>query len=79
MDIPNDISEIATVIQNDWKNVHFSAVPYLEVMHRLHSINDYYYGTKTARSAVSCFLAYATHWRGPVAKAVNAKLTAMIQ
>jgi hypothetical protein len=47
--------EIAMEIRKDWKNVYFGAVPYLEAMSSLNSINDMY-GMDSAKSIVLYFL-----------------------
>lgn len=42
---------IAKEIKQDWKNVYFGAVPYLQAMYSLDSINDNY-GQDSAKSIV---------------------------
>ena len=69
--------EIAEDIRKDWKNVYFGALPYLEVMHSLKSIEDSYY-QESARSIVNYFLANAQTWRGEVARAIKQELKAML-
>ena len=49
------ISAIATEIKEVWKNVYFGAVPYLNAMLRLGTVNDYY-GADSARDIVNYFL-----------------------
>lgn len=75
--IPDDISMIAYIVRSDWKNVHIGADPYLEAMESINSINDYYF-EESAATIVKYFLANAQTWRGPVAKAVKAKLNALL-
>ena len=70
------LSEIAAEIRSDWKNVNFGAVPYLDAMRSLDSINDNY-GMDDARSIVLYFLSNATSWRGETAKRIKAELKAM--
>jgi hypothetical protein len=77
MKISNVISEIAEIIQNDWKNVSPEAAPYLKMMHRLRSIYDIY-GETSAKSVIRNFLNHAKYWQGDVAKEVKAKLKELI-
>ena len=67
------LSEIATYIRRYWENVYFGAAPYLEAMECLDNIRDNY-GADTGSSIVAYFLANATQWRGPIARAVKAEL-----
>lgn len=69
---------IAHEIRRDWKNVYFGAVPYLEAMESLESINDSY-GADDAKSIVLYFLSNATSWRGDVARRVKKELKDMVQ
>lgn len=75
--IPDNIAQIAIMIEKDWKNVYFGAVPYLEAMKSLNSISDSYY-EDSASSIINYFLANATTWRGETARAVKAKLKQLI-
>ncbi len=68
--------EIAMEIRKDWKNVYFGAVPYLEAMSSLNSINDMY-GMDSAKSIVLYFLSNASTWRGETAKRIKAELKKM--
>ena len=67
------ISEIASIISNDWKKVNYAAKPYLEAMQSLHSVRDSY-GYDDGTSVVLYFLSNASSWRGDVAKAVKLEL-----
>jgi hypothetical protein len=67
------ISELANIIRRDWKNVKFSAKPYLDSMRGLHDITDSDWHD-SGRQVVAYFLANAAGWRGPIAKAVKAEL-----
>lgn len=75
------LSAIAREIRRDWgqskSGVYFGAVPYLEAMASLDTINDKY-GYDDARGMVNYFLANAGAWRGEVAKRVKAELKAML-
>ena len=70
------LHEIASEIRNDWNKVYFGAVPYLDAMSSLDSINDNYY-FDSAKSVVLYFLSNAGQWRGEVAKRVKTELKAM--
>lgn len=78
MQIPNNLSEIAKIIREDWANVHYTAKPYLSAMETLDSINDYFF-EDSARSIVCYFLANARSWQGDTAKAVKEKLNELLK
>lgn len=70
------ISQLATVIAMDWKSqgqIYFGAVPYIDAMYGLQSIDDNY-GMDSGRSIVAYFLGNARQWKGETAKAVKAEL-----
>ena len=69
--------EIARDIRNDWKNPHFGAMPYLDAMATLDSVEDYY-GWDSAKSIVLYFLSNASTWRGDTAKTIKKELKAMV-
>jgi hypothetical protein len=71
------LHEIARDIRRDWKNVHFAAVPYLQAMSQLDSVNDSYFEDDGAY-IVRYFLSNSNSWRGPVAKEIKAELKAML-
>ena len=71
------ISEIALEISNEWKKPYFGAVPYLEAMRSLTSIDDKY-GYDSADSIVLYFLSNASSWRGDAARRIKAELKAML-
>jgi len=85
---PRALHQIARDIKRDWRkvdkngysvsNVWFGAVPYLDAMATLQSIDDTY-GCDDARSIVNYFLANASTWRGPMAKAIKAELKGMVK
>jgi hypothetical protein len=70
------LSTIAMEIRKDWKKPYFGAVPYLQAMMCLNSVNDYY-GFDDGKSIVLYFLANASSWRGDVAKRIKAELRSM--
>jgi hypothetical protein len=67
---------IAHEIRFDWKKPYFGAIPYLDAMGSLNSIDDMYYAD-TAKSVVLYFLSNATTWRGETARRVKAELKKM--
>jgi hypothetical protein len=71
------INTIAQEIKADWKKVYFGAVPYLDAMHSLNSIDDNYI-YDTGKSVVRYFLANASTWRGEKAREIKAELKAML-
>ena len=68
--------EIAAEIRKDWQKVYFGAVPYLDAMSTLTSIEDNYM-FDSAKSVVLYFLSNATTWKGDVARRVKAELKTM--
>ncbi len=72
------LSEIAAVVNKDWKNVNFAAKPYLEAMSTLQSVQDMYI-CDTGTSIVAYFLSNATSWRGEVAREVKKELNKRIK
>jgi hypothetical protein len=71
------LSVIARDIRAHWPKVYFGAVPYLQAMAQLGSINDKYY-EDSARSVVNYFLANAGTWRGDDARRIKAELKSMV-
>jgi len=68
------IAGLAEIIRGNWKpKVYFGAVPYLDAMRSMQSINDDY-GFDPGREVVNYFLANAQTWRGDVARSVKAEL-----
>ena len=72
------ISQIASEISRDWKNVNFAAKPYLSAMYSLDSINDKY-GMDSGKSIVAYFLSNASTWKGEKAKEIKKELNAMLK
>lgn len=75
--IPDNIAQIALMVTKDWKNVYYGAVPYLDAMRSLNSVNDNYY-EDSARQVINYFLANATTWRGEIARAAKVKLKQLV-
>lgn len=71
------LREIAGEIHRDWKNVYFGAVPYLNAMAQLSSIEEDFHAD-SARSVVAYFLSNAQTWRGETAKRIKAELKSLI-
>jgi hypothetical protein len=69
--------EIAAEIRSDWTKPYFGAVPYIDAMSTLNSIDDMYYHD-TARSIVLYFLSNARTWRGETAKRIKIELNSLI-
>jgi len=67
------LNVIAREIKNDWTKVYFGAVPYLQAMGTLNSINDSF-GCDSAKSIVIYFLSNASTWRGSKAKEIKSEL-----
>ena len=68
---------IAREISIDWKKPYFGAVPYLQAMATLSSIDQPYH-YDSGDSIVRYFLANAATWRGEAAKRIKAELKAML-
>lgn len=71
------LHEIARDIRTNWKKPYFGAVPYIDAMAELNSINDAYYHDD-AKSIVRYFLANASTFRGDVAKSIKTELKGLI-
>lgn len=67
---------IAKEIKYLWTKPYFGAVPYLDAMLTLNSIEDNYY-LDSGKSIVLYFLANAQTWRGEDAKRIKAELKSM--
>lgn len=74
---PRLLSTIAREIRATWPKVYFGAVPYLQAMALLDSVDDRY-GLDDGRSIVNYFLANAGTWRGDDARRIKAELKAMV-
>ena len=76
--MPRPICTIAREIHEDWENVSPYAKPYLDVMTSLRSIEENYM-YDSAKGIILYFLANASGWRGPKARAIKAELKAMVK
>ena len=72
------MKEIVQEIRKDWKNVYFGAVPYLNAMEELKSIDDNY-GLDSGKVIVMYFLANAQTWRGDTARRIKKQLNNLIK
>jgi hypothetical protein len=72
------LSDIAREIRSDWSDPYFGAVPYLDALSSLDSVNDRY-GFDRATDIVRYFLSNATTWRGETARRIKAELKAAIK
>jgi hypothetical protein len=71
------ISAIAREINRSWENPYFGAVPYLNAMFSLDSI-DQMYGMDRADSIVRYFLSNAATWKGETARRIKKELKALV-
>ena len=72
------LNTIAKDIRADWAKPYFGAVPYLDAMHSLSTMQDKFYYDDAA-SVVRYFLANANTWKGETARAIKAELKAMLK
>lgn len=68
-----NIAALARVIRRDWQKVYFGAAPYLQAMATIDKASDSY-GYDSGKSIIRYFLANASTYRGPTAKAIKAEL-----
>ena len=71
------ISAIARDISRNWPKPYFGAVPYLQAMYSLNSINDTY-GADSAREIVEYFLSNASGFRGGNASSLKSELKTLL-
>jgi len=67
------ICEIAQDIHEEWKNIHYSALPYLQSMLFI-SWGTEYHCNDSAKSIILYFLANAQTFRGEQARKLKAEL-----
>lgn len=72
------LRDIAADIREHWPKVYFGAVPYLDAMSTMDSINDNF-GMDDGRSIVTYFLSNARTWRGEDAKRIKSELKRMLK
>lgn len=73
MEQKRNICSIAFDICMEWKNIHYSARPYLAVLLKLNTINDVY-GDDDARTVIRYALSNMTFFRGERAKELKEEL-----
>ena len=71
------LHEIASDIYKTWSKVNYAAMPYLEAMAQLESIDDKYY-YDSGKSIVRYFLSNAVTWKGESARLIKKELNAML-
>jgi hypothetical protein len=71
------LKEVALEIRKDWKKPYFGAVPYLDAMLQLDSINDRYF-FEDGRTQVIYFLSNAQTWRGERAREIKKYLKSIL-
>ena len=71
------LNVIAQEIKADWKKMYFGAVPYVDAMQHLSSVDDAY-GYNNGRYLVNYFLANASLWKGETARKIKAELKSML-
>lgn len=72
------LNEIAKEIKEKWTNVNYGAVPYLNAMCQLVSIDDNYH-LDTGRDIVNYFLSNASTWRGEDARRIKKELNDILK
>lgn len=72
------LSTIAAEIRKDWQKPYFGAVPYLQAMMCLDSVNDNY-GFDSGKMIVLYFLGNAGTWKGETARRIKKELNAMVK
>jgi hypothetical protein len=72
------LREIAKEIKADWAKPYYGAVPYLNAMAVMNSVDDNFHGDN-GRSVVLYFLANASTWRGEVARRIKKELNQMVK
>lgn len=78
IDGPRSLSTIAHDIGLHWSPVYFGAVPYLEAMATMATIDeDYMYDS--GRSVVLYFLSNARTWKGEHARRIKSELKALLE
>ena len=71
------LHQIGAEIKQVWTKPHFGAIPFLNAMCELSSIDDSY-GYDNARSIVNYFIANASTFRGEDAKRIKLELKSLL-
>jgi len=72
------ISQIARLIDKDWKKVNYAARPYLCAMYSIESPSDSY-GYDDGKSVILYFLSNASSYRGEIAREIKKELNKRIK
>jgi hypothetical protein len=72
------LNEIARDIRAHWSNIFYGAVPYVDAMYDLRTLDDKYF-VDSAKSVVLYFLSNATTWRGEHARRIKKELNDMLK
>lgn len=72
------LQQIASEIKKDWAKPYFGAVPYLNAMQTLNSINDNY-GLDSGKEIVMYFLGNAQTWKGEKAREIKKELNSILK
>ena len=78
MNDKRQVKTIANEILKNWKKPYYGAMPYLEAMQNLHTINDMYM-YDDGKSIVRYFLANASTFKGDDAKRLKLELKSMLK
>ncbi len=73
-----NIEQIARLIKRTWSKVNYAAVPYLDAMLQMDSVNDAY-GYDDGKSIVRYFLANANAFKGEQARLIKAELKSRLK
>ena len=77
MNDKRQVNTIASEILNHWKKPYYGAIPYLNAMQNLHTINDMYM-YDDGKSIVRYFLANASTFKGDDAKRLKLELKSLL-
>lgn len=75
---PRKLSDIASEILADWLSIQYCAIPYVQAMQKLNSIDDRF-GLDSGYEIVGYFLANASKWRGFKAREIKRELNLMLK
>ena len=78
MNDKRQVNTIADEILSTWKKPYFGAVPYLNAMTELHTVNDMYM-YDDGKSIVRYFLANATTFKGEDARRLKLELKSLLE
>lgn len=78
MNDKRQLNTIANEILNHWKKPYYGAIPYLNAMQNLHTINDMYM-YDDGKSIVQYFLSNASTFKGEDAKRLKLELKSLLK